>query len=184
MKTINELVESITKRVNLSDFKDSEVVAIKAFLDYMERYQHNSVAMSRGGLVNAWRKLPESFRAIIGKRPNKKLTRGADGVSTGTSTLSFTAGKTAGIYGSYVFGFDQLERYEGIINTADLHKVTKWLTKDGLRDDDDRAYDIGNDEDEVIVVMPQWKKVVVDNKKNRWEVTSKNMFDDDYYHIV
>lgn len=121
---------------------------INQFLKELEHYQSNHYgSYDRGKLVQAYQNLPQEFKNSIQPDTLKNLYRGCDGLSY-REAISFTNKNWSAFYGHYSIPFEELESYDGLIDTV---KVVNYLEENNLE------YEIGDDEGEIIVIEPKWK---------------------------
>lgn len=119
------------------------------FIEYLEYYQSNHYnTFNRKFLVDSYNNLPESIKRIIQPSNTNNLYRGLDGLSY-KSAISFTRNREyANTFGVYTIPFTELKEYSGLIDTE---KLVKFLDKNKIN------HDIGDDEEEVIVLNPIFK---------------------------
>jgi hypothetical protein len=127
------------------------MTALEALLNEIESYQSNHYGYyDRQGLVNAYNALSGEIKSAL--MPTKKtlslLWRGCDGFNE-KPCVSFTTNKEyAETFGHFLVPFDRLESHRGLIDT---NKLLRLANKFKVHTD------IGDDEGEVIVVLPSWK---------------------------
>jgi len=137
--------------------QEYDKVLIDSFLEEMEIYQSNHYgSYNRLRLVRAYEKLPPNFKKEIYPTKVSDLARGADGLSY-KPAMSFTASKWASFYGVYTIPFHEIESYTGLIDTS---RLVKYIQKNKI------SADIGDDESEVVVIEPVWKKGLEKRMKN------------------
>jgi len=141
--------------------EEYDKVLIEKFFDEVEIYQSNHYgAYNRNRLSRAYHVLPDYFKKTIAPNPMliKKLWRGADGIVNNYGAISFTDKRSnAAFYGTFAFPFSELQSYGGLIDT---HKVVLFATKYKI------PVEIGDDENEVIVIDPVWKPGLEDREEN------------------
>ena len=110
--------------------------------------------------------LPESVQDAISE-PNanlKKLYRGDDGKSRARATSWTSSLDYAKLFGQYVFPYAALASHGGTINTHKLVRLLDFAFED---------HDVGDDENEVVILEPVWKSAdsddyLVKNVKGYW----------------
>jgi hypothetical protein len=124
---------------------------LKDFSNNIEAYQSNHYgSFNRDKLVEIYMSLPISVKQKIQPPSTKNLFRGADGFDSKKSAISFTKNKDyAKFFGAYTIPFSVIEKYEGLIDTR---KLSNYLYDLGIQNE------IGDDEGEVIVINPIFKK--------------------------
>jgi hypothetical protein len=145
---LKKLAEDILGRyLNESISNDDKITK---FVDYMEGYQSNHYGnFNTDMLVNSYNDLPKNIKRIISPNSTNNLFRGTDGLSY-KSGISFTKNKGyADTFGVYTIPFTELKDYIGLIDTE---KLVNFLDKNGIN------HGIGDDEGEVIVLNPVFKK--------------------------
>ena len=128
------------------------------FLNELETYQSNHYGMyNKQQLIIAYDNLPDKIKSAITPKSLKNLYRGCDGLSNVTA-ISFTNNKGyADTFGAYTIPFTELALYAMVISTDKCRKMANKLKLD---------VDIGDDEGEVIVLAPIWKKFNIEKYRN------------------
>jgi hypothetical protein len=124
---------------------------LKDLSSTVEAYQSNHYgSFNRDKLVEIYMSLPISVKLKIQPQSTKNLFRGADGFDSKKSAISFTKNKDyAKFFGTYTIPFSVVEKHEGLIDTR---KLSNYLYDLGIQNE------IGDDEGEVIVIKPIFKK--------------------------
>ena len=124
---------------------------ISEFFKEINLHQSNNYGYyDKGRLVDAYTKLPSEVKKYLLPNPEKlnRLWRGCDGLEE-TRVISFTHNKgLAHLFGVYVIPFKEIESYFGLIDTERAQKLSHRLRY---------KTEIGDDEGEVIVILPVWK---------------------------
>lgn len=124
---------------------------IKKLNDEIETYQSNHFGYyNRSELINAYNSIPSEIKTFLipSRKKLKNLWRGCDGLSE-DRVISFTTNKGyASIFGVYTIPFHELEKYSALIDTEKFRKLALKLHINS---------DVGDDEDEVLVINPIWK---------------------------
>lgn len=136
-------------------FISMKIILLK-FIDEMALYQTNNYgSYPKINLVRAYNNIPEKIKKYL-TPPIKKLKnlwRGADDI-TEKNAISFTDNYDyAKFFGHYVIPFHELHSYSGIIDSG---KALKLAEKLKVSED----IPIGDDEGEVIVLNPIWKRTL------------------------
>jgi hypothetical protein len=131
---------------------------IEKFIDEIEQYQSNHYgSYNRYRLVKAYRALPDYFKKAISPTRYKNYWRGADGV-TDSVAISFTDKRAnAGFYGHYAIPISELQSWTGMIDT---HRLRVFIDRYKIRTD------VGDDENEIVVIEPVWKPGIDDREEN------------------
>jgi len=172
--------------IRYRDYSDVDIERIRRFLRLIVAFQSysNYHAMDRMRVVEAWRDLPEDFRSYIATPNVARLERSSDGIAVKEKpVLSFKRGSAGTFFGSRVFSGKFLETYLGTIDTVRLAALVTRLTRSGLYDEIDRhgdaiPFEIHDNEDEVLVLLPQWKGVVVDSQGAKWKRQARQYVQD------
>ncbi len=126
------------------------------FLEDLEYYQSNinNAGVSKD-LYLSFINLPEEIKKKITiKNISKSLYRGVEFVEN-KIIMSFTPNKgLADFFGYFTLPFTALKNYDAIVDTT---KVVKYMNKLKLE------YDIGDDEDEYLVIEGKWNNTVKSN---------------------
>jgi hypothetical protein len=154
---MNNLRNDIKKIIFELYSENNDVTLEQIVLDFLkeiEIYQSNHYgAYNRNDLVNVYNKLPDKIRKILYPKSTKNLFRGTDGISN-KPAISFTDNRNnALLYGTFALPFSLLEKYNGLIDTGNILKskiFTNIIKKYNL--------EIGDDENEIIVISPKWKE--------------------------
>jgi hypothetical protein len=163
--------------IRYRDYSEVDIERIRRFLRLIVAFQSysNYHAMDRMRIVEAWRDLPDDFRSYIATPNVARLERSSDGIAVKEKpVLSFKRGSAGTFFGSRVFSGKFLETHLGTIDTVRLAALVTRLTRSGLYDEVDRRgdaipFEIHDNEDEVLVLLPQWKGVVVDSQGGKWK---------------
>jgi len=139
--------------------------AVEKFVDVVRAYQSDSAGY-KSALANRYLALPESVQDAISepKANLKKLYRGDDGKSRSRATSWTSALDYAKLFGQYVFPYAALASHGGTINTHKLVRLLDFAFED---------HDVGDDENEVVILEPVWKNAdsddyLVKNVKGYW----------------
>ncbi len=121
-----------------TNFMEKEIEDLVSFFYEIENYQSNHYEIKK--------------YIFPSKKRLSGLWRGCDGLSE-TLAISFTSNKGyAGTFGTYNIPFNELKSYKGLIDTEKVAKMCNALAKH--KD----MPTVGDDEGEVIVIMPIWKE--------------------------
>ena len=140
--------------------------AVEKFVDVVRAYQSDSAGY-KSALANRYLALPASVQDAISepKANLKKLYRGDDGKSRARATSWTSSLDYAKLFGQYVFPYAALASHGGTINTHKLVRLLDFAFED---------HDVGDDEDEVVILEPVWKSAdsddgyLVKNVKGYW----------------
>ena len=140
--------------------------AVEKFVDVVRAYQSDSAGY-KSALANRYLALPESVQDAISepKANLKKLYRGDDGKSRARATSWTSSLDYAKLFGQYVFPYAALASHGGTINTHKLVRLLDFAFED---------HDVGDDENEVVILEPVWKSAdsddgyLVKNVKGYW----------------
>lgn len=155
----NRLHSLINESISPLDLSEDILI----FLGELSSYQSNhygSYNVSR--LYNAYSKLNSNFKKsmIPSRKKLKNSFRGDDGIRS-KSVISFTynsdhykAKKNASFYGKYVLPFSALENYDGLLDTSLLSKYFGSVLWNKITN----IYEIGDDENEILVFGSNWKE--------------------------
>ena len=123
--------------------------AIERFVDAMRAYQHDSAGY-KDALADAYLALPDTIKEAVAesKIGLKALYRGDDGKSRHRATSWTRSPGYAQTFGKYVFTYDALASHGGTVNTHKLVRLLDFAFKN---------HDVGDDEDEVIILEPVWQ---------------------------
>jgi hypothetical protein len=140
--------------------------AVEKFVDVVRAYQSDSAGY-KSALANRYLALPASVQDAISepKANLKKLYRGDDGKSRARATSWTSSLDYAKLFGQYVFPYAALASHGGTINTHKLVRLLDFAFED---------HDVGDDENEVVILEPVWKSAdsddgyLVKNVKGYW----------------
>jgi hypothetical protein len=130
--------------------EEFDKVHIEKFIEQVEIYQSNHYGgYNRNLLAKRYGQLPDYFKKQISPKKSYAYWRGADGISGDYGAISFTDRRAnAGFYGHYTIPFSELHSFTGVIDTGKLRAFIDKYKIDS---------DVGDDENEIIVIDPVWK---------------------------
>jgi hypothetical protein len=146
----NPRARPLTKRDLLAVLAVPESrAAIERFVDAMRAYQYDSAGY-KDALADAYLALPDTIKQTIAESKTglKALYRGDDGKSRHRATSWTRSPGYAQTFGKYVFGYHTLAAHGGTVNTHKLVRLLDFAFKN---------HDVGDDEDEVIILEPVWQ---------------------------
>jgi hypothetical protein len=161
-RSIKRIASEYILKVQASEFNKTKLreylkdpATRKKIIDFIEAicgYQSPSGDYWKETLAEVYQHIPEDFKKYLSVPPAKlkKLHRGADGKSPRDAISWTRAEHLARFFGHYHYRYSALQSHGGTIDSAKLVKIC-----DNVKELYD--YQIGDDEDEVIILYPVWK---------------------------